>query len=359
MPRGCRAAIPLGGSIALPDGDERMGLAQGADVGRGPCRMVGGGLATARGPLRIGLSGVSGTEDSGSTTGARLAGFLGRLAADPAGSHLAHSVLLGVGFALAAVLLARTFLPFARRAGTRGRSRWLGGGSPSVPPVVWGVGLAGGLEGLRSRVAGGSGRSRAIGSLAGARRRVSRVRPRPISRLRAPARASASPCCRDDSSGGRLPGTGDESIDRRVDQAILAGARPGRAYRMARRDLRSITARRLVLWSALAATSLGPAMVLSPTTDSRPVGPGVVFLADQPGHARPRRRPWRWPRSPSTPGIDVAHVGARDVDRVNAPWRESWPRTDRRFRDGPVAWHRPGVSLLAANLTRPMSARPG
>ena len=55
---------------------------------------------------------------------------------------------------------------------------------------------------------------------------------------------------------------------------------------MARRDRRSITARRLFLWSALAATSLGPAIVLSPTTDSRPVGPGVVILADQPGDAR-------------------------------------------------------------------------
>ena len=115
------------------------------------------------------------------------------------------------------------------------------------------------------------------------------------------------------------PGNREESIDRRVDQAILAGASPGRAYRMARRDRRSITARRLFLWSALAATSLGPAMVLSPTTDSRPAGPGVVFLADLPGPARAQAAALALAAiALNLLALTWAHAGARDVDRVNA-----------------------------------------
>ena len=138
------------------------------------------------GLMRIGLSGVSGTADSGTTTGARLAGFLGRLAADPAGSHLGHSVLLGVGFALAAVLLARTLLPLRGGPGRRGRSRWPAEFMASVPPVVWGVGLlaVSRVSDLVSQAArAGAGPS---ARLVGAGRRVSRVRPGPIARIRTP-----------------------------------------------------------------------------------------------------------------------------------------------------------------------------
>jgi ABC-type Fe3+ transport system permease subunit len=78
----------------------------------------------------------------------------------------------------------------------------------------------------------------------------------------------------------------DEVIARRVDQAILAGSGQARAYRMARRGLRTVPLRRVILWSALAATSVSPAIVLSATAEDTPAGPAVVNLADQPGDAR-------------------------------------------------------------------------
>jgi iron(III) transport system permease protein len=36
----------------------------------------------------------------------------------------------------------------------------------------------------------------------------------------------------------------------------------------------------------LAATSLSPALILTPTLDNRPVAPGILILADQPGEGR-------------------------------------------------------------------------
>ena len=142
----------------------RVGLPSGS-AGASPSRRTTRGWAWLRGPasvavvaawvavawlplvglMRMGLSGVSGTADSGTTFGARLAGFLGRLAADPAGSHIRHSVLLGVGFALAAWLLARTFLASRGGPRSRGRTGWLAEAAASVPPVVWGIGTACGL----------------------------------------------------------------------------------------------------------------------------------------------------------------------------------------------------------------------
>jgi iron(III) transport system permease protein len=76
------------------------------------------------------------------------------------------------------------------------------------------------------------------------------------------------------------------SSARQLDQAMLAGARPGRARRLAFRYARRIPVRRVVLWGALAATNLTPAILLTPTVESRPLGPGVLILADQPGDFR-------------------------------------------------------------------------
>ena len=39
----------------------------------------------------------------------------------------------------------------------------------------------------------------------------------------------------------------------------------------------------LALTFALAATNLAPALVLAPTAESRPLVPGVLILADEPG----------------------------------------------------------------------------
>jgi iron(III) transport system permease protein len=67
-----------------------------------------------------------------------------------------------------------------------------------------------------------------------------------------------------------------------IDAALTLGARPVQARRVAsgRWPLPSAAA---VLTVVLASTSLTPALVLAPTSETRPVGPAVLSLADQPG----------------------------------------------------------------------------
>ena len=78
----------------------------------------------------------------------------------------------------------------------------------------------------------------------------------------------------------------DGATARRVDQALLSGAERGRARRLAIRGAKALPFRTMLLWAALAATSITPALVLAPTVESRPVGPGIVILAEQPGDSR-------------------------------------------------------------------------
>ena len=44
----------------------------------------------------------------------------------------------------------------------------------------------------------------------------------------------------------------------------------------------------IVLTFALAATNLAPAILLAPTAESRPLAPGILILADEPGDALTR-----------------------------------------------------------------------
>jgi hypothetical protein len=55
---------------------------------------------------------------------------------------------------------------------------------------------------------------------------------------------------------------------------------------MARRDLRAVPLRRVLLWAALAPASVTPAIVLSASTEHAPAGPAVVILADEPDDSR-------------------------------------------------------------------------
>jgi hypothetical protein len=42
----------------------------------------------------------------------------------------------------------------------------------------------------------------------------------------------------------------------------------------------------MVLWGTLVATAITPPLVLAPTLESRPIGPGIVVLIDQPDDSR-------------------------------------------------------------------------
>jgi hypothetical protein len=77
-----------------------------------------------------------------------------------------------------------------------------------------------------------------------------------------------------------------QSDRRRFDQAIVAGARAGRARRLAARNARRVPVRRMILWATLSATSATPALVLAPTGDGRTLDAGVIVLADEAGDSR-------------------------------------------------------------------------
>jgi hypothetical protein len=42
----------------------------------------------------------------------------------------------------------------------------------------------------------------------------------------------------------------------------------------------------MVLWGTLVATAITPALVLAPTLECRPIGPGIVVLSGQPEDSR-------------------------------------------------------------------------
>ncbi|MGC8644456.1 MAG: hypothetical protein ACP5XB_31720, partial [Isosphaeraceae bacterium] len=79
-----------------------------------------------------------------------------------------------------------------------------------------------------------------------------------------------------------------EPSSRRIDQALLAGAGRHRARSLGLRGSGNVSSRTILLWAVLAATGIAPAIVLAPTLESRPMGPGIVALADGPDDARSR-----------------------------------------------------------------------
>ncbi|MEA2633050.1 MAG: hypothetical protein QOE66_3269 [Chloroflexota bacterium] len=73
-----------------------------------------------------------------------------------------------------------------------------------------------------------------------------------------------------------------------VDAASTLGATPRQARRTATGLWLGAAPAALVLTFALAATNLAPALVLAPTVESRPIAPGILILADEPGLALDR-----------------------------------------------------------------------
>jgi hypothetical protein len=78
----------------------------------------------------------------------------------------------------------------------------------------------------------------------------------------------------------------DRATDRLIDQALIAGAGARSARRLAHRSTHTIPIARIVLCASIAATSISPAILLAHTTESLPLGPGILSLADQPGGSR-------------------------------------------------------------------------
>lgn len=81
------------------------------------------------------------------------------------------------------------------------------------------------------------------------------------------------------------PARDDASVGQ-VDQLRIAGAGRGSAVWHVWRRAGGIPLPTMVLWGSLLATAITPALVLAPTLQSRPVGPGIVVLIDQPDDSR-------------------------------------------------------------------------
>jgi ABC-type Fe3+ transport system permease subunit len=208
-----------------------------------------------------------------------------RLTEDPAPQLLAHTLLLGLGVGLVLWTLAswRPRDPFGPPA-----RKWKSVGAfvtSSVPPLVMGVSVL-----SFSRLAGLAAlwlegrlewpRAAAAIELMG----------RTLDPCAAPGLALYLGVCLAQIPTKLLtrrsqPGRG-EPVSHRIDQAVLSGARRHRARALGLRGSASIPARSIVLWSVLAATGIAPAILLAPTMESRPVGPGIVILADGPGESR-------------------------------------------------------------------------
>jgi iron(III) transport system permease protein len=80
----------------------------------------------------------------------------------------------------------------------------------------------------------------------------------------------------------------EDTSARRVEQLRIAGAGRGSAVWHVWRRAGGIPLPTMVLWGTLLATAISPALVLAPTLQSRPIGPGIVVLIDQPDDHRAR-----------------------------------------------------------------------
>ncbi len=248
--------------------------------------------------MRIGLARTASPDNAHPLARLGIVDLLRRLTTDPAPRLLAHSALLGLGVVALLCLLAWRPSRGPVGAMARGWRSAVAFLTALVPPLVAGAGVLalGRTAMLSSRFFAASLDWTCAGlwmeriglafdpfvfpelvlfvgaCLAFLPRRA--IRPEP-------------------------PGRDDASA-RRVDQIRIAGAGRGPAVWHVWRWARAIPLPTMVLWGTLVATAITPPLVLAPTLESRPIGPGILVLIDQPDDARARRPPWRWRRSPLT-----------------------------------------------------------
>jgi len=237
------------------------------------------------GLVRMGLARTSYPDNPHPLARLGIVDLLMRLTTDPAPRLLAHTTLLGAGAVALLCLLA--WLPARGPVGSQVRG-WRGAVAflnALAPPLVVGAGVLAlcrmamvtsrfFVAGLDWTVAGLWMESIALA-----------LDPYRFPGLLLFVGACLASLPRRLTSRPKQSGR-DAAIARLADQARLSAAGRGRARRHACRGVRAIPLPLMFLWGALAATAITPALVLAPTLESRPVGPGIVVLGDQPDDSR-------------------------------------------------------------------------
>ncbi len=236
---------------------------------------------------RLGLTRAPYSENPHPLAVVRILDFLHRLTEEDSFRLVFHSAMLGLGVAAVLSILAG-WLPHdpARRLRRAWRSM-LVMLAMGLPPLVLGVGVL-----ALSRMAA-----------LGARLPVAGLDwPRAATVLESAARVLDRPCvpgfslllgvCLAYVPLSLLKRTAqpdsESAAARRVDQAIFSGASRARGRRLGHRGTSSFPARTIVLWATLAATSITPAIVLTPIGETTPIGPAIVSLSDEPDDSRSR-----------------------------------------------------------------------
>jgi ABC-type Fe3+ transport system permease subunit len=218
-----------------------------------------------------------------SGSGFSPASFAHRLGSEDARRLAANSIMLGVSAVAIDLVLARLMMGEngRRRRPARALALW----AETVPPLIVGVGalmvpvvLQFGADALR---AAGSREAVAKGLQAMADgldpfRTPGVLLVLGVAAVRLPLVVRAV-----EASHGA-------SRRAMIEAAIVLGATPSRARRLASGGPLGASRGALALSAALAATSLAPSLVLATTSESRPVAPGVLILADEPGEGRRR-----------------------------------------------------------------------
>ncbi len=202
-----------------------------------------------------------------------------RLLNDPESRRLAaNSLALGATVAAIGLLLSWTFAGSEpRRPGWAGApTSWI----EAIPPLAWGVGALTlpSLASLGADLIGASGGHGAIARALGHLAKALDPDRTPGVLLVLAVVASRLPTLARVAMRGR-----DASHPAPRDAALRLGANPRQARRMASGGALGASAGALWLTVALAVTSLAPALLLSPTLETRTVAPGALMLADEPG----------------------------------------------------------------------------
>jgi ABC-type Fe3+ transport system permease subunit len=192
---------------------------------------------------------------------------------------LVNAALLGLAVVLVDLILARLALAISE-AGA-GRLRGLIAWPEAIPPLAIGAGALA-LPGLLAMIAGPSNPSQGVrGPTWRAIAMLSEwVDPDQtawvamilvLAAVRLPWLARSARASR-------------EALDPvQVDCALTLGATRREARRRFEGGWGGVSLGALAMSFALAATSVSPALILSPTAESRPLGPAVIVLADAPG----------------------------------------------------------------------------
>ena len=233
-----------------------------------------------------------------------------RLLDDPESRRLAANSL-ALGVAVAAIGLALSWALAGSTPGRRGRAEALTDGIEAVPPLAWGVGALT-LPSLARLGADLIGGSDGHGAIAGALARLAEV----LDPDRTPGVLLVLAVV-----ASRLPMLARWAVRRRDvshpaprDAALSLGVQPSAGAA----DGVGGGARRLggalALIVALAVTSLAPALLLTPTLETRTVAPGVLILADEPGGGLARAA-----------ALAIAAIAVNLIALAAASWDRSRP----------------------------------